>query len=488
MALDPQIPLAAAQPPSFAQQAGQVYDLAGAMEKQKAVQRQNQDRQALQEAMKGGANMETSVGLADLAKRLQGTVSPETSMMLSQATQQAQEKEERIREYHSKSSKEETENTLKKMDYAYQTLAPARTAYQEVLKKDPKNIAGAKLAYEQTKASAIPQLEASGLLPKEQLENLKTMPYEQFSNNLDNNEHYQGIIKSGMEMRKGEQWIEESKAREAKDKRDPAAGGGTGVPDNITKSTLHGEEFLKQLSPGDQAQVKAVAEGRTQISDVSLRHRERISQLVNQYDPGFTSKSYAADKASAVAISKDLTAIRPYEKMLNTNADIAVELSKKAIATDSKLANKSINWLRQNIGDNPDVAEFLAQAQIVSTEATRVLNNPRLTGQLTVEAKREMNDIISGDMPVKSFERVVRRLQQDGRNRVKAMEEERAKVLKQIPKSDEGAAPADKTNTGKSTAVPRETKGQVKIATDADWEALPKGIQFIGPDGKTRTK
>ena len=79
-------------------------------------------------------------------------------------------------------------------------------------------------------------------------------------------------------------------------------------------------------------------------------------------------------------------------------------------------------------------------------------------------------------MPLKSYERVIRRLQQDGKNRVKAMEDERAKALKQIPKSDETAAPADKTNTGKSTAVPHETLPK----------GMPEGSKQTGhtPDGK----
>jgi hypothetical protein len=68
MALDPQIPLSAAQQPSYAKQAGEVYQLAGAIEKQQEYQQEKQDQQILQEGLKQeGINMTTSEGLMKLA-------------------------------------------------------------------------------------------------------------------------------------------------------------------------------------------------------------------------------------------------------------------------------------------------------------------------------------------------------------------------------------------------------------------------------------
>lgn len=152
------------------------------------------------------------------------------------------------------------------------------------------------------------------------------------------------------------------------------------------------------------------------------------------------------------AQEKDISAIRPYNDMLHTNGDIAIQLAGKAIATDSKLANRTVNWLRQNATDNPDVAEFLAQAQIVSTESARVLNNPRLTGQLTDSARHEMAGIVSGDMPIDSFSRVVKRMQTDGNNRVKAMESQRVRTIGEI-KGDMGGKSSGTANAGEWSVV-----------------------------------
>lgn len=137
-------------------------------------------------------------------------------------------------------------------------------------------------------------------------------------------------------------------------------------------------------------------------------------------------------KANTVAytqVTKDLAAIRPYKEMLDKNIDIAKSLGNNIIRTKSALANKTLNWVKQNMGDNPDTAEYLAQMHFVSTEAARVLANPRLVGQLTDSARADMESVIRGDMPLNATVRVLDRIKTDGLNRVSAMEKE-AKTLR----------------------------------------------------------
>jgi hypothetical protein len=141
---------------------------------------------------------------------------------------------------------------------------------------------------------------------------------------------------------------------------------------------------------------------------------------------------FKSNSAALTANTKDLTAIRPYKEMLDTNIDIAKNLANKAIVTDYRFANKTINWLRQNAADNPDVSEYLAQIHFVSTEAARVLTNPRLVGQLTDNAIHDMKGIISGDMPLNSTIRVLDRIKSDGMNRVNAMEKENASLAQKV--------------------------------------------------------
>ncbi len=155
---------------------------------------------------------------------------------------------------------------------------------------------------------------------------------------------------------------------------------------------------------------------------------------------------YKANQSAYTQLTKDLAAIRPYKEMLDQNGDILIDLGKKVLRADSATANKTLNWLKQNAGDNPDTAEYLAQMAFFQTESARVLNNPRLVGQLTDSARSEMQHVISGNMPINATERVVRRIQKDGGFRVDKMQKE-ADALK-AKLHGGAAAPAAKPPPG----------------------------------------
>jgi hypothetical protein len=202
---------------------------------------------------------------------------------------------------------------------------------------------------------------------------------------------------------------------------------------------LHGPEYLATLPASKAGVVKAIAEGREDFASLGYRGKDRaaVAAMVNQYDPNFDASKYGARKAALTQNTKDLAAIRPYKEMLDKNVDILIGLGNKVLMADSKLSNKSLNWFKQNMGDNPDTAEYLAQMNFVQTEAARVLSNPRLVGQLTDSARHEMQDVVSGNMPLGATERVLRRIQADGDNRVKAMEKEAERLRGAQPQASQ---------------------------------------------------
>lgn len=247
------------------------------------------------------------------------------------------------------------------------------------------------------------------------------------------------------------------------------AGGGTGSASGAGMGIVAGD--LDTVPKKDRATVKAISEGRQKISDVGYRgaDRMRLVAMVNAFNPEFNPQGNASIQPARTQLIKDLAAIRPFKEMLDTNINVAIELGKKVMQSDSKYANKSINWIKQNVGDNPDTAEYLAQIAFVQTEAARVLNNPRLVGQLTDSARHEMQQVVDGSMPINSTERVLKRIQQDGQNRVAAMVKEKNMLDKDI-------------SGGKGDSGPK------KISSDADYAALPSGTEFIAPDGSHRKK
>lgn len=172
-----------------------------------------------------------------------------------------------------------------------------------------------------------------------------------------------------------------------------------------------------------------------------------------------------SNKASTIALnqlSKDLAAIGPFEQMLNTNAKIAIDLAKKISdsRTGSQLINRPLTWLQTNAKDNPDIAEYLFQMQTVKTEGARILNNPRLVGQLTDSARHEMGNVINGNMPLGQTERVLNRMMSDGRNRVTAMQAQKDILLQGMGTAPAVAAPAQGGWTPEKEKRYQELKAQ----------------------------
>lgn len=168
-------------------------------------------------------------------------------------------------------------------------------------------------------------------------------------------------------------------------------------------------------------------------------------------DLGMTPQEVAAMpatfKANAMAygsITKDIAALEPYKNMLDRNGDIAIDIGKKIVQSDSSLANKPLNWLQKNIGSNPDMREYLFQINTLQAEAARVIHNPRLVGQMSFEAKKEMNDVVNGEMPIADMERVIQRMKKDGGYRLEEMEKKQQSLQGTLERKKESHDEAKK--------------------------------------------
>ncbi len=194
------------------------------------------------------------------------------------------------------------------------------------------------------------------------------------------------------------------------------------------------------LSPEQQGALdKAVTEGR--LDPARINSRSAII-LANQFklNPNLDMVSGTADAKTRTAqqskVGVQLSVLRPFVGMVDKNGEVLKTLADKAIVTNVALANRPINWIEQNIGDHPDMAEFIAQVKIFKDEAARVVSNPNLVGVLSDTARKEMENVISGNMPLKSMRRVIERLQSDSHNRISTMEDEYASIRKQDKKSE----------------------------------------------------
>lgn len=164
-------------------------------------------------------------------------------------------------------------------------------------------------------------------------------------------------------------------------------------------------------------------------------------------DPGSARGEYKANQSALTQTTKDLAAIHPYKRMLDTNANTLIQLAEKVDRSDFPLKNKAVNWLSANGKSNPDIDEIRAQLRLVQTETGRVINNPRLVGQLTDSARNEIDDVMSGNASTSTIKRVIKRMQADANNRVNEMTKEKESLSKamSLHSSNTGPAPAGAT-------------------------------------------
>ncbi len=278
------------------------------------------------------------------------------------------------------------------------------------------------------------------------------------------------------------QWHFKAQAPIGKPATTAATSGYGNSYENLTPQQQEAVDWYATMSlGGDQSWRTGLARtrgGSDLIKAVDERVPQRGAELgIGPADVGTNKAVRIANQSALTALTKDITTLKPYVAMLDQNADILATLADKAIATNSALANKPLNWLRTHATDSPDVAEYLAQMEILKNESARVISNPRLVGQMTDTARQEIGTIINGDMPINATKRVLERIKNDGQRRIGKMEEQQQDLQGKIKKMFPGA----------TTEAPQDTDLAAKVKA-AGQQYEPDKYDYKVEDGKVYRK
>lgn len=239
------------------------------------------------------------------------------------------------------------------------------------------------------------------------------------------------------------------------------------------KTHINIPQINSQYNLDDKQQAAldlAMQEGRLNPDRVNSRSAKILANqfILNPKLDMVAGVGDARTRTSAqVKVGTQLSVLRPFVKMVDMNGEVLKTLADKAIVTNSALANRPINWIEQNIGDYPDMAEFLAQVKIFKDEAARVVSNPNLVGVLSDTARKEMEAVISGNMPLKSMKRVIERLQADSHNRISTMEDEYAGIRGGSVRAASPSTPSDTSAPSKPASLVDKIPGAK--ATVSNW-------------------
>ena len=143
--------------------------------------------------------------------------------------------------------------------------------------------------------------------------------------------------------------------------------GGTPSGNGASSSDLHGEDFLKTISPSFGATVKGIADGRIPMPTgfiMKTSYGQALMNALSQYEPGFEGTNYGARAATAKAFAsgKEAQAVRS----LNQSTQHMAVLHQAGAALDnydSPILNYGVNALRTATG-SAKPSNFIAAARI----------------------------------------------------------------------------------------------------------------------------
>jgi hypothetical protein len=204
----------------------------------------------------------------------------------------------------------------------------------------------------------------------------------------------------------------------------------------------------------------------------------RVMEINPEYDATtVTAKKKAANDFTSGTLGNSMRSFNVAGQHLDQLGTLVDALNNK----DTQLFNKIGNAYSQATG-SPAPTNFDAAKDIVSKEVVKAI----VAGGGGVTERQELAGLMDKAKSPAQLKGVIQQYRNlMGAQHDALLQQRRAAGLPDstLPKYDLGNA--EKSFVGAPAGGP---SGPVKIASDADYNALPAGTMFTGPDGRTRRK
>ena len=205
-----------------------------------------------------------------------------------------------------------------------------------------------------------------------------------------------------------------------------------------------------QISMGGGANPDGTVKPNVSAEDAASNIVQNKSSLIG---------NRASERTLGTNLANIVAAGSEAEKMIN----IAQTYATKINPTDYPVINTAGNYIAKNSGDPTQAGLATSLNSLVNAYARAI--NPK--GVATVSDKNHAREVINTSMASGQFNEVFSVMRQEMAAAQAAPEEARAKI---------------RGTGGKETITAK------KISNDADYNALPSGVEFIAPDGSHRRK
>ena len=464
--LDPNIPLRVPQQPTFAEQAGQAFQLADVVEKQKAMQAQKQDSANLQQYLKEGGNLDTPEGIAKAAEWGRQNISPSGYKTIVSAGQEMRTNEQKRIEALSKAEGAQLDNMIKRGEVIGQSVAPVLSKYAE-----RKTEVGEQQATEEFKTGLQPVLQnmvQQRLITPQQAQQYADASPAQVESVLQSTNYGRKMVLEAAKLKQIQAGTEadialkaEREARTAEIKKGRPAraaargGAGSGESGGMLSPQAADDAAMRYNMFTELPPLGGGTAGRVQRAQILNRAAEQLREQGKDSQAGLMDAK--ANKAMVSALSgveKNRGMILTFEETARKNADIVTELSSKVDRTGVPVINRWLLAGREKIAGDTDVSNFNLAVQTFINEYARVTNSSTGGGITTDTARKEIEDRLNSAMTKEQILGVVNTAKREMENRRQSydnMAEDMRQRIKGIS-AKPAAAPAAGTPAAAKTA------------------------------------
>lgn len=150
-------------------------------------------------------------------------------------------------------------------------------------------------------------------------------------------------------------------------------------------------------------------------------NRAKILNRAAELDAGgnvaANKAGYKADTGSLSALQKQRDAVGAFESTALKNLDVFMDAAKAIPDTGSPALNKPLRALSEQGLGSAELAAYNAARRTVIPEFAKILANPGLSGQLSDSARKEVEEVLSGNATLAQTIAVANVLKRDAENR-----------------------------------------------------------------------
>ena len=435
----------------------------------------SRDKAILDRYLKGGGDLYSPEGIEKAQDALKNQVSVNTYQNLGNMLDK---RKKTVQDFKQKAAElDDTQLSLyqKKYEESLKTMVGPLDVYDKTKEakgeqEAQKAFAAAKIASLKMMAQEVNPETGQAKYSQTSLQKFAMMAPEALASEMNTTKWHRDLIKdeldsklktaqaknyeSQIEKRESDAELNEQKLKLMADKVAKAAGKPLAAEDRATMAEMvrmKGPEVLSRFGLSPQQRQEIISTVTELNSGQGISAREGAGAI----------STIKADQKSLDKLVPQLDAINAFEKTADNIGDKLIAISKKVDKTGVPVLERWVRAGKKSVEGDPDVTEFNARMQTFRTEASRIINNPNLTGVLSDSARHEMEEIIPNAASAEQIERGVNVLKSEAKTRRDYLEDQVKEVKGRIKK---GAAKDDATSKGDFPSVDKDTQSDRDVA------------------------